>query len=89
MRLLNKPYLDKYQPPIFSQFDSKKGSTIKHVSKFLDTMGPFVGDEDLCLGEFSKSLCGRAYTWYISLKPRFILTWVDMVDVFCNKYFHG
>ena len=88
-RLLSKPYLDKYQPPIFLKFDSKKGSAIEHVSNFLDTMGPFVGDEDLCLHEFSKSLCGRAYTWYTSLKPRSIPTWDDMVDVFCSKYFHG
>ena len=44
--------------------------------------------EDLCFQEFSKSLCDRAYTWYISLKPGSIPTWDDMVDVFCTKYFH-
>ena len=44
--------------------------------------------EDLCFQEFSKSLCDRAYTWYIGLKPGSIPTWDDMVDVFCTKYFH-
>ena len=55
MKLLNKPYLDRYETPTFSQYDGRKGSDIKHVSKFLDTMGPYAGDEDLCLRKFSKS----------------------------------
>ena len=38
---------------------------------------------------FELSLCDRAYTWYIGLKPGLIPTWDDMVDVFCTKYFHG
>ena len=59
------------------------------MSKFIDTLGPYAADEDLCLREFSKSLCDRAYTQYIGLKPRSIPTWDDMVDVFCTKYFHG
>ena len=59
------------------------------MSKFIDTLGPYVADEDLCLQEFSKSLCDRAYTWYIDLKSRSIPTWDDMVDVFCTKYLHG
>jgi len=59
------------------------------VSKFINTLSPYAVDEDLCLREFSKSLCDQAYTWYTSLKPRSIPTWDDMVDVFCTKYFHG
>ena len=62
---------------------------MKHVSKFINTLGPYAVDEDLCLWEFSKSLCDRAYTWYISLKLGSIPTWDGMVDVFCIKYFHG
>ena len=89
MRLLSKPYHDKYQPLTFLQFNSRKGSVIEHVSKFLDTMGPLVRDEDLCLCEFSKSLSGCAYTWYTNLKPGSIPTWHHMVDVFYSKYFHG
>ena len=89
MRLLGKQYPNRYELPTFSQHNGIKGSVVEHVSKFMDTMGPFVGNEDLCLCEFSKSLCGHAYTQYTGLKPGSIPTWDDMVDVFCCKYFHA
>ena len=89
LRILSKPYPKRYEPRVFTQNDGRKGSAVKHVSKFIDTFGPYAADENLCLWEFSKSLCDRAYTWYIGLKPGSILTWDDMVDVFCTKYFHG
>ena len=57
------------------------------MSKFIDTLGPYAADEDLCLWKFFKSLSDRAYTRYMILKPRSIPTWDDMVDVFCTKYF--
>ena len=59
------------------------------MSKFIDTLDPYVADEDLCLREFSKSLCDHAYTWYTGLKPGSIPTWDDMVYMFCTKNFHG
>nr|XP_023914755.1 uncharacterized protein LOC112026305 [Quercus suber] len=89
LRVLSKPYPERYEPQVFTQYDGKKGSAVEHVSKFIDTLGPYAADEDLCLREFFKSLCDRAYTWYIGLKPGSIPTWDDMVDVFCTKYFHG
>ena len=52
-------------------------------------MGPFAGNGDPCLREFSKSLTDRAYTWYSTLQPGSIATWDDMVESFCSKYFHG
>ena len=58
-----------------------------HVSKFIDSMGPYVGNGDLCLREFSKSLCDRAYTWYTTLPPGSVRSWDDMVEMFCRKYF--
>ena len=88
IRLLNKPYRDRYEPLNFSQYDGKKGSDVEHVSKFLDTTGPYAGHEDLCLREFSKSLCDCAYTWYANLRPGSVPTSDDMVDFFCSKYFH-
>ena len=59
------------------------------MSNFIDTLSQYATNEDLCLREFSKSLCDRAYTWYTGLKLGSILTWDDMVDAFCTKYFHG
>ena len=89
LRVLSKPYPERYEPRAFAQYDGSKGSAVEHVSKFIDTLGPYATDKDLYLREFSKSLCDRAYTWYIGLKPGSILTWDDMVDLFCIKYFHG
>ena len=62
---------------------------MEHVNKFMDSMGPFAGDRELCLREFSKSLTNRAYTWYSTLQANSIPTWKDMVESFCTKYFHG
>ena len=59
------------------------------MSNFIDTLGPYMADEDLWLQEFSKSLCDQAYIWYPVLKPGSISTWDNMVDVFCTRYFHG
>ena len=89
LKVLSKPYPERYEPRAFVQYDGRKGSVVKHVSKFIDTLDPYAADEDLCLREFSKSLCDQAYTWYIDLKPGSIPTWDDKVDVFCTKYFHG
>uniref|UniRef100_A0A2N9ENL4 Retrotransposon gag domain-containing protein n=1 Tax=Fagus sylvatica TaxID=28930 RepID=A0A2N9ENL4_FAGSY len=61
---------------------------MEHISKFLDSMGPFAAHGDLCLREFSKSLVDRAYTWYTVLPAGSIRTWEDMVESFCSKYFH-
>ena len=88
LRILSKPYPKRYEPWVFAQYDGRKGTAIEYVSKFIDTLGPYAVDKDLCFQEFSKSLCNNAYTWYISLKLGSIPTWDDMVDVFCTKYFH-
>ena len=88
LKVLSKPYPERYELRAFTQYDGRKGSAVEHVSKFIDTLGPYAANEYLCLREFSKSLCDWAYTWYIGLKPGSIPTWDDMVDVFCTKYFH-
>ena len=83
--ILCKSYPNRYKPRTFAQYDGRRGSVVEHISKFIDTLGPYAADEDLGLQEFSKSLCDRAYTWYTSLKLGSIPTWDDMVDVFCTK----
>ena len=74
--LLNQPDPDKYEVPTFIQYDGRKGNTTKHDSRFLDAMGPYADNENHCLIEFSKSLIDRAYTWYTTLKPDSIHTWM-------------
>ena len=74
IELLKEPYLEKYDTPVFALFDGRKGSAMEHISKFLDSMGPFAAHGDLYLREFSKSLVDRAYTWYTVLPAGSIRT---------------
>jgi hypothetical protein len=60
--LLKQPYPEKYIAPTFSRFDGRKGNALVHISKFVDSMGAYAGNGDLCFREFSKSLDDRAYT---------------------------
>uniref|UniRef100_A0A2N9I2U7 Uncharacterized protein n=1 Tax=Fagus sylvatica TaxID=28930 RepID=A0A2N9I2U7_FAGSY len=87
--LLKQPYPEKYIVPTFSRFDGQKGSALVHISKFIDSMGAYAGNGDLCLREFSKSLDDRAYTWYTTMPPGFVKVWEDMVELFCGKYFQA
>jgi hypothetical protein len=84
---LRQPYPNKYVAPTFSRFDGRKGSALVHVSKFMDSIGPYAGNGDSCLREFSKFLDDRAYKWYTTLLPRSVRSWDDMVEMFCGKYF--
>ena len=62
LRVLSKPYPERYELWAFTQYDGRKGNAVEHVSKFIDTFGLYATNEDLCLREFSKLLCDRAYT---------------------------
>ena len=85
--LLGKPYPKGYELPKFHPFDGRNGSVVKHVSRFVHTMGPYAGDRELCLREFTKSLVDRAYTWYTTVRPGSIKTWDEMMERFCAKYY--
>uniref|UniRef100_A0A2N9G5K4 Retrotransposon gag domain-containing protein n=1 Tax=Fagus sylvatica TaxID=28930 RepID=A0A2N9G5K4_FAGSY len=88
IELLKEPYPEKYDTPVFALFDGRKWSAIEHISKFLDSMGPFAAHGDLCLREFSKSLVDRAYIWYTVLPAGSIRTWEDMTGEDLVKYIH-
>ena len=87
--LSGKPYLKGYKPPKFHPFDGRNGSVVEHVSRFVQTIGPYVGDRELCLRDFAKSLVDRAYTWYATLRPGSIKTWDEMMERFYAKYYPG
>ena len=76
IELLKEPYPDKYDTPTFALFDGRKGSAIEHISKFLDSMGPFAAHGGLCRRESLKSLVDMAYTWHTVLPAGSIRTWV-------------
>ena len=89
LELLGKPYPKGYEPPKFLPFDGRNGSAVEHVSRFIHTMGLYVGDRERCLREFVKSLVDRAYTWYTMLKLVSIKTWDEMMERFYAKYYPG
>ena len=74
LRVLSKPYLERYEPQAFAQYDGRKGSVVEHVSKLL-----------ILLALMSQI---KTYVFW-SHKSGSIPTWDDMVDVFCTKYFHS
>ena len=87
--LLGKPYPKGYEPPKFHPFDGRNGSAMEHLSRFVHIVGPYAGDQELCLREFAKSLVDRAYTWYTTLRLGSIKTWDEMMERFCAKYYPG
>lgn len=62
---LKPPYSDKvaendfpteYKVTKFQKFDGRKANTKEHIAHFLDSMGKYAKDQELCLREFSKFL---------------------------------
>jgi hypothetical protein len=45
----------------------------EHVSQFLTHLGELVDRETYCVGLFSLSLTGTAFTWYATLPPNSIV----------------
>ncbi|KAJ1407887.1 Aspartic peptidase domain superfamily [Sesbania bispinosa] len=82
------PYPMGYQPPSFRKFDGT-GSSREHLMCFLDDLGVHRDNKGLRLKEFSKSLAGRALTWYVKLRPRSIRTWEELAAEFCGKQKRG
>uniref|UniRef100_A0A2N9HCW8 Integrase catalytic domain-containing protein n=1 Tax=Fagus sylvatica TaxID=28930 RepID=A0A2N9HCW8_FAGSY len=74
---------------LIQNLQQNQRSALVHISKFIDSMGAYAGNGDLCLREFSKSLDDRAYTWYTTLPPGSVKAWEDMVELFCGKYFQA
>ncbi|OVA07301.1 hypothetical protein BVC80_1601g89 [Macleaya cordata] len=84
--LQRRPFPKGYSSPTFILYDGK-GNAREHVSWFLEALGEHEGDLDLRLRKFSKSLTGKAYTWYNNLAPDSINTWNEMVTVFYKEFF--
>ena len=82
-----KPYPKGYRPPAFRMYNGRSGSAREHVIQFIDDLGIFSHDLELRIRVFSKSLEGRAYSWYAHLQPESIRTWEELVSQFCGKFF--
>lgn len=84
-----KLYLVEYTVPNVQKFDDQRGNIIERVLYFVDAMGPFAHNPELCFREFSKSLTDRAYVWDLNLKPGSIEDWDHLVTLINAKSFCG
>ena len=48
LRIVNKSYPERYEPRTFAQYDGRRGSVVKHVSKFIETLDLYIANKDLC-----------------------------------------
>lgn len=85
-KVVKKEFPTDYKVPKFQKFDGRKGNRKVHVARFLDSMGKYARDQELCLQEFSKTLIDRAYTCYFNLKLGLIQDWEHMVAAFNTKF---
>ena len=76
--IVGKPYLANYTPPIFPKYDGMIGNAREHIRRYVDALTAHSHDHKLRLREFSKSLKGRAFTWYASLTLGSVLSWKDL-----------
>ncbi|KAJ1405756.1 Retrotransposon gag domain [Sesbania bispinosa] len=83
--VLSTPYPAGYQPSSFRKFDGT-GSAREHLMCFLDDLGVYRDNKSLRLKEFSKSLAGRAFTWYAKLRPGSIRSWEELATELCGKF---
>lgn len=82
-----RPYPANYTLPIFSKYDSMIGNAREHIRWYVDALMVHSHDHELRLREFSRSLEGRAFTWYTSLALGSVLSWNDLATQFIKKFF--
>nr|POE89448.1 hypothetical protein CFP56_01804 [Quercus suber] len=85
--IAGKPYPASYTPFIFLKYDGITRNAREHIRRYVDALTTHAYDHELRLKEFSKSLEGRAFTWYTSLAPGSVLSWNDLATQFMKKFF--
>jgi len=70
---------NRYKVSDFTKFSGQDDtSTMEHVNRFIIQCGEAVNRDELRVRLFSSSLSGSAFTWFISLPPNSVITWVLM-----------
>nr|POF19376.1 hypothetical protein CFP56_57180 [Quercus suber] len=85
--MAGRPYPVNYTPSIFPKYDGLAGNAKEHIKRYVDGLTAHSHDHELRLKKFSKSLEGRAFTWYTNLAPGLVLSWNDMATQFMKKFF--
>jgi len=62
---------------------------MEHVNRFIIQCGEAANRDELRVHLFSSSLCGSAFTWFISLPPNSVVTWADLEIQFHKYFFSG
>ena len=84
------PLPNRYKVPDFTKFSGQDDtSTMEHVNRFIIQCGEAASRDELRVRLFSSSLSGSAFTWFISLPPNSIITWVDLEKQFHKYFFAG
>jgi len=81
---------NRYKMPDFTKFSGQDDtSTMEHVNRFIIQCGEAANRDELRVRLFSSSLSGSAFTWFISLPPNSVITWVDLEKQFHKYFFSG
>jgi hypothetical protein len=73
------PYPRGYRAPEFSKFSGEDGNiTLEHVGQFILQCGEASANDALKLRMFPLSLSVTVFTWFTSLAPNSIFTWVQL-----------
>jgi len=84
------PLPNWYKVPNFTKFYGQDDtSTMEHVNQFVTQCGEAANRDELSVHLFSSSLSGSAFTWYISLPPKSVITWADLEKQFHKYFFFG
>ena len=74
----------------FSKFAGElEESTMEHVAHFQIEFGDLSIDEILKIKNFPCSLTKNAFTWFTTLPPKSIYTWIQLKRVFQKYFFRG
>jgi len=81
---------NRYKVPDFTKFSGQDDtSTMELVNRFIIQCGEAANRDELRVRLFSSSLSGSAFTWFISLPPNSVITWVDLEKQFHKYFFFG
>ena len=84
------PYPHGVKIPDFVKFTGEVGrSTVEHVGQFLAQCSEFGNSDIYRVRLFPLSLSGTAFTWFSSLAPNSISSWVQLEQRFHEYFYSG
>jgi hypothetical protein len=84
------PYPRGYRVPEFSKFSGDDGKiALGHVGQFMLQCGEASANDTLKLRMLPLLLSSTAFTWFTSLAPNSIFTWVQLEQKFHEYFYSG